>query len=93
VPQVLGTGRPSYGVGNGFGTASSVNQEQQGGRLTLLKTTVRVSTFLLGHLIILGSFRSISDDFRIILIIALSGLALSLLALEHGWIDIATISW
>jgi hypothetical protein len=40
--------------------------------------------------IITVSFRSVSDDFRIILIIALLGLALSLLALEHGWIDIAT---
>jgi hypothetical protein len=63
------------------------------GTLTLLKTTVRVCTFLLRPVIISFSFRSISDDFRMILIIALSGLALSLLALEHGWIDIATISW
>jgi two-component system cell cycle response regulator DivK len=93
VSQVLCTGRPPRGVGNGFGAVTSVNRETAEGRPTLLKKTIRVCTFLLGRVVILGSFRSISDDFRMILIIALLGLALSLLAVEHGWIDIAAISW
>jgi hypothetical protein len=86
-------GTTSLCVGNRLGAGFSVNRETVEGTLTLLNTTVRVCTFLLRRVIISVSFRSIPDDLLIILIIALSGLAISLLALEHGWIDIATISW